>query len=307
MIKKTGAILFLLFIGGCMLMGENRGGNATVMGSLLPKEINGWTAEEEDKTFGPETIFDYIDGAGEVYRAFHFRALLARQYVKESSPDIIADIFDMGSSRNAYGVFTHDLEGEEPGIGQDSTYKGGLLTFWKGRFFVSLYAEEETEEAKTALLDLGKKVASSIEEEGERPQLLSLLPQKNLLKKRVRFFFNHLILNYHFFVADENILHIDASTDVVLGVYRENGETFTLLLVRYPDTEKALLAHKNFVSVYMPDAPEPGFIQTEDGTWTGISMKKDVIILVFNARIRAHAAEMIRSAEERIKGEAQGI
>ena len=47
------------------------------LGVLLPKEINGWSVTEEDRLFDPETIFDYINGAGEVYRAFNFKSLLA--------------------------------------------------------------------------------------------------------------------------------------------------------------------------------------------------------------------------------------
>ena len=49
----------------------------TDLGVLLPKEINGWSVTEEDRLFDPETIFDYINGAGEVYRAFNFKSLFS--------------------------------------------------------------------------------------------------------------------------------------------------------------------------------------------------------------------------------------
>lgn len=107
---------------------------------LLPMEIHGWKTAEEDREFNPETIFDYIDGAGEVYRAYNFEKLLSRHYFKKGQPEIFADVFDMGTPADAFGVFTHDLEGEDLGIGQGSTYNGGLLSFWKDRFFLSLYA-----------------------------------------------------------------------------------------------------------------------------------------------------------------------
>jgi len=256
-------------------MAESQENRLIELGSLIPREINGWTVP--------------------------FVALLARKYTREDGPAIIADIFDMESSRNAFGVFTHDLEGEETGIGQDSTYKGGLLTFWKGCFFVSIYAEEETEEAKKTLLDLGIRVSAAIKEEGERPQILSLLPQENLVQKRVRFFFNHLILNYHFFVADENILHIDTSTDAALGVYRDDDGTLTVILVRYADNGRAAQAYRSFVDGYMPDASERGLIQTEDGKWTGIEREGDTIILVFGAPGRGNVTEMILSVLHQIR------
>jgi len=36
----------------------------------LPAQVNGWTFEGEDRFFDDKTIFDYIDGEGEVYRAY---------------------------------------------------------------------------------------------------------------------------------------------------------------------------------------------------------------------------------------------
>ncbi|MCK7482265.1 MAG: hypothetical protein M0C28_37800 [Candidatus Moduliflexus flocculans] len=92
----------------------------------------------------PRPIFDYIDGAGEVYRSYNMRRLVARRFHKDGRPDIVVDAFDMGSAADAFGVFTHDLDGEDASIGQGSAYKAGLLSFWKDRYFLSVYAEEET-------------------------------------------------------------------------------------------------------------------------------------------------------------------
>ena len=50
--------------------------------------INGWEANEPDILYDPNTIFEYIDGAGEVYRAYNFQCLLARQFNKENEPKI---------------------------------------------------------------------------------------------------------------------------------------------------------------------------------------------------------------------------
>jgi len=265
----------------------------TILGSLLPKEINGWKAREKDKVFDPETIFDYIDGAGEIYRAYNFKKLLARNFSKQGKPGIIADLFDMESSRNAFGVFTHDLDGEDVGVGKGSTYKGGLLSFWKGRFFVSLYAEEETDETRDALLALGKKVAFSIKKEGEKPRIVSLFPQEHLFQDRIHYFFNHIILNYHFFVADENILLLGEQTEAALGIYRDNDEKYYLLLVRYPEAGKASVAYNSFINVYMPDALEPGIVQTEDLKWTAAKLKEDLLIIVFDVPTGSRVKEMI--------------
>ena len=270
------------------------------LGALLPGKVNGWEANESDKLYDSDSIFDYIDGAGEVYRSFNFRKLLARDYTRESQPKIIADLFDMGDAKNAFGVFTHDLEGTDMGIGQGSTYKGGLLSFWKGRFFVSLYAEEETEESKKALLSLGREVAAAIKQEGERPVLLSYFPQQGLKEKKTRFFYDHMILNYHFFVADGNILHLGQKTEAALAEYEKGSEKYRVLLVQYHAEEDARKAEKSFIQSYMPEARDAGILQTENGRWTSVRNKEQWLIVVFDALSESDADGMIDQIEKQI-------
>ena len=123
--------------------------------SYIPTAAGPWLSEA-DQVFDAETIFDYIDGAGEVYRSYNMKLLVARRFHKDGKPDIVVDAFDMGSSEDAFGVFTHDLDGEDAAVGQGSTYKAGLLSFWKDRYFLSVYAEEETAETKGLVLELGR-------------------------------------------------------------------------------------------------------------------------------------------------------
>lgn len=270
------------------------------LGDLLPQEINGWQATAKDEIYDPQTIFDYIDGAGEVYRSYNFKQLLARRFTKEGKPDIVADLFDMETSKDAFGVFTHDLEGEDARIGQGSTYNGGLLSFWKDRFFVSLYSEEETEDTRKALFALGEKVASSIKKEGKEPDIVSLLPSENLVERSAHYFHNHLILNYHFYVSDENILLLDQQTEAALGIYREDDEKSYILVVHYPEGKKASQAYKSFMQSYMPDATELGLVQTEDLKWTAANLHQDFVIIIFNAPSRFFAMGTVEKVEKRI-------
>lgn len=299
--KVVWIIVFLIFQAGVFLRGFGLRSEEYRPADLLPQEISGWKAKGEDKTYNPETIFDYIDGAGEVYRSYNFRKLFVRRYTKEGKPEIVVDLFDMGSSKDAFGIFTHDLEGEDAGIGQGSTYKGGLLSFWKDRFFVSLYSEEETEEAKEVLLALGREVASLIKTTGDKPEMISFFPLEKLDKRSLRYFHNHMILNYHFFVADENILLLDQKTEAALGTSREGDERVRLLVIRYPEAKKASDAYKNFMDVYMPDAQEKGFVQTEDMKWTAAKIKNEYLIVVFDALSEAYAKKLAGSVEKKIE------
>ncbi len=274
-------------------MCKNRKAEDIDLSGLMPHNVNEWRSKGADKIYTEEMIFDYIDGAGEIYRAYNYKKLQARNFIREGYPQIIADLFDMGEAKNAFGIFTHNLEGEKLGIGQDSLYSGGLLQFWKGRYFVSLFAEEETNESKAAVLALGQNIASLINEDGQLPSIIELLPEDNLEKNSIRYFYNHLILNYHFFLADDNILNLAENTDAVLGTYQTEDGKHWLLLVNYPNKENAVKAYNNFLNVYMPEAIEEGILQTEDAKWTAVKVKQNLLMIVFDVPSKGNAKEMM--------------
>ena len=177
---------------------------------------------------------------------------------------------------------------------------GGLLSFWKDRFFVSLYSEEETEEAKEALFSLASGIASSIKDEGKIPDIVSFFPPENPDRAKIRYFHSYIILNYHFFVADENILNLDQETDGALGLYNHNGERSYLLLVRYAGAEMAKKAFDSFLAVYMPDAGESGIVRTEDDRWTAARLNGDLLSVMFNAQSESQAMEILDKVEDNL-------
>jgi len=303
LVRDSGFIWFLIFlvVGGAAVMGQNKTMEKRDLPTYLPKDILGWTTAGEDQWFDPQTIFDYIDGGGEIYRAYNFQRLFVRRLKKAGQPDIIVDFFDMGSSRDAFGVFTQDLEGDDWGIGQGSTYKSGLLSFWRDRYFISLTAEAETPEAKQALTALGKHIAAAIEKNGAKPALLNFLPTGMASEKNVHYFHNHIILNYHFYVSEGNILKLDQTTEAILARMGEKGERSYLLVVGYADPKKASQAFASFTKIYMPDAAEPGLVQTEDKKWTAARVKDRYLTVVFSASTAAAGKGLLAEVEQKIK------
>jgi hypothetical protein len=265
---------------------------ARTLASFIPVAAGPWLSEA-DQVFDAESIFEYIDGAGEVYRAYNMKLLVARRFHKDGRPDIVVDAFDMGSPADAFGVFTHDLEGEDAGLGQGSTYKAGLLSFWKDRYFLSIYAEEETPETRDAVLELGREIAGAIPGRGDPPALLRLLPREGLEARKVRFFHGHALLNYHYFVAAENILLLGRETDAVLAPYGDKGGRSTLFVGAYRDGVAAAQAKESFRRAYLPDAADGGVVRTENGKWTAVRALGRFVAVVFDAASEAEAASRL--------------
>lgn len=281
-----------------MIMQKSHAEQLDVLSAALPSQIGIWTAEPKDRIYDTETIFSYIDGAGEVYRAYNMRSCLSRRYTSPNAPAIVLDIFDMGTSEDAFGVFTHDRDGRAVDVGQGALYRPGWLSFWKGRFFVSIYIEKETEAAKEAIGELSRVVASLIKDQGPKPGILLKLPPEGLQSRSIRYLHHHTLLNYHFYLADENILNLGQHTDAVLAVYQRSGKQARVLLVFYPNVEKAAEAHKNLLLHYLPEAKSTGAVLLEDGKWSATGLKNKFLTVVLEADTRPLAENLLREVLE---------
>lgn len=266
--------------------------------ATLPSQIEGWRAEPEDRLFDPETIFEYINGGGELYKAYNMRRCLSRSYTNPDGPTIVLDIFDMGSSGDAFGVFTHEQEGEPLEVGQGGLYRSGWLRFWKGRFFVSIYSEMETAAAEKAVRELATAVALLITDQGPKPRVVSRLPVEGLRPRSVRYLHHQTVLNYHFYLADENILNLGPRTDAVLASYQLGQETAYLLLVVYPDAAKAEKALQGFIRHYLPEAESTGLALLENGKWSAARIEGKLLMIVLDSDSRRLAKGLLEKVKK---------
>ena len=286
----AAALIILTAGGGGLPMGDVQNADAARISALIPREARGWKADGADQVFNRETIFEYNDGAGEVYRAFGMKLLVNRSFRKEGRADIIVDIFDMGTSADAFGVFAHDLEGEDWRLGQGSLYKGGLLQFWRGRYFAALFAESENEETKAALADLGKAIAAAAGPDGPPPDLVGMIPE-DYRGGQVRYFHDPQILNYHFFIARENILMLGPDAAGVLATVGPKDGKRAFLLVRYQSETAAAGAAADFIVEYLPETLTPetrsersdGLIRQKDGRLAVVGRTGNHVFVIFGA------------------------
>ena len=132
----------------------------------LPAQVLGWQKSTKGAVYNAKNLFKYINGGAELYISYEFKELAALTYLKKGDAEIKVDVFDMGSSASAYGVFSHSKEGVDRFVRADveSEYASGLLTFWKGRYYISILAYPETDQKRDVVQKLGRFIADLIEE-----------------------------------------------------------------------------------------------------------------------------------------------
>ena len=270
------------------------------LGKALPQEVSGWQKSRDDQVFNREDIFDYLDGAGELYLAFDFKFIFVREYAKPDAPAIVVEIYQMSSSADAYGIFTQDTDGQPVRVGQEALYGAGLLRFWKDDIFVRVMADRETPEAREVILKLGGVIDTAVPGAGPKPEILGRLPVEGLEPPTARFFHTVISLNSFYFMSNVNILNLSPETQVVMARYDTERARGTLILVEYPSEEKAYSAYGRFIEMYLLQrfAPEKKFppVELENKKYAGAVRAGRFLAIAVEADDKATAEDLLKRA-----------
>ncbi len=301
-IQTVFVIIAFVFAAAGVVTGEERGKMDPQVS--LPSEIAGWKWDVKELKYNSRTVFEYMDGSAELYLAYGFQNLTVRRFEKPNQPPITLELYEMASSEDAYGVFSFERQDEPVGIGQGSEFGGGMLRFWKGKYFVSIYAEGEGTEVEPTILNMGRATSNSIPLTGSEPKLVDFLPGKDdgLVDKSVRYIRSHVLLNQRFFISHQNILNLGQKTEAVLAQYVRDKQKTHLLLIRYPSSREAESAYLSFMKTYMPDAIGKDRLKTEDSKWTFVRQRREFILAVFGSPTVADAETLLTAVEEKLPG-----
>jgi hypothetical protein len=237
---------------------------------LLPEKVGEWRATSEMESYDTETIYGYIDGHAEVYMAYGFQRCLSRRYRGPSGEaEIVVDVFEMASSDDAFGVFTHDLDGEPATIGHDGLYRYGWLSFWKGHWFVSVYAADETDASRSGVFELGRAVAGRIEDEADRPALVRRLPDDGLDRRSVRFLRSEQILRTHLYLGEDPIFGLGPDTAAVLARFKRDGWSAHAAVVEFPAEDGAVASMSMFADRFLGGSRAGEPVEDRAGRWYG--------------------------------------
>ena len=288
-------IVFLIIIGI-----KNMNQVTSDLLSKLPEKIGVWGVSAPDQIFDQQTLYEYIDGGAELYLSYGLKKAYNRTFSAPGQPDLIIDIFEMGTSENAFGVFSQSREVIDTTFGQGSQYTAGLLQFWKDRYYVSILASPETEESRAAVFELANKVESLIKKNGKLPPILKYLPQDSLIEASVRYFRHYIWLNSHYFISNENIFFIDKNSEAVLAKYSVRESLPVLLLVFYKDPSVAEKAKINFATQYLQTKEGEEIVLHENQKWVGYHVENNFFVAIFNGSNREDVLFLLNAVEKKI-------
>lgn len=263
------------------------------LNNLLPADPKGWISLVPPKKYTAETLYEYINGGAELYISYGMQSVISKHYTKDGFGEIRVEIFDMSKSENAFGVFTHTRTKNEQIFGQGSQYFTGAQIFWKGRYFISIIADDENEEIKTTIAELSKEIDKRISENGPIPEIIRLLPTENRVKDGYIYFHHYIWLNSFYFLSNENIFQIDQKSHAAISKYKVDDTTLYLLIIQFENRIKAEKAGLTFREEFMDNQTKDPIIQIEDNSWLSGKIYENYFVGVFNSKTKESAGYLI--------------
>jgi len=213
--KQTEFILLTALLS--ILIWTNALSKEISIESLLPRKLpEGWRQVGSPQVYNQKNLFNRINGQAELFFKYGFQKSVFALYQNSSNSkdQIEVDFYDMGNALQAFGIFSRfRSEDRLAGVGLESYLEDTSLLFYKGRYFVMLYA---TEADPSLLKRMAMTISSSIAESTPAPKEIDYFPKGGLKPGSIEYHPEGL-LGYQFFKRGFQGVYLQKNQDKVQG------------------------------------------------------------------------------------------
>ena len=234
--------LFLLISGFALgtppAATPQRAGDPALL-ALVPK-IDGWTATEKPRTFFPDTLYEYIDGAAESYIGYDFRELAVAEFAQGGSQATLTlEIYDMGGALNAFGIYSAERfpDNRAVDVGTHGYIEGEVLNFVAGTVYVKLLCFNGGDATASILETFARKVASGAGPKGSLPALFSVFPKDGLVPNSEKY-------------IRRNVMGFDFLSNGYMVAYKDGGAEFEGFIIEPDPSPEAAAPLKRLLDFF---------------------------------------------------------
>ncbi len=198
--------LLWVFMGFCLFPPTA----ASQASSSLFPEMPGWKKPDAIQVFTPDNLYDYINGAADLYLTYDFKELQVVEYVRDDKASVIIEIYRHGSPTNAFGIYSQErlTNADFLDIGSQGYYEEKVLNFFSGTSYVKISSSNTAKDDRDILVQFAKSTAEKLGGEKGFPSLLEAFPEERKIKNAEKFIGKNF-LGYSFFpsafIADYQI------------------------------------------------------------------------------------------------------
>jgi len=189
-------------------------------------EINNLQKNGEIEIYNPDDLYNYINGAADLYLNYNFVELKLQRYKGNAEQSLTIEIYRHSNNLTAFGIYSSERpsEGNWVDIGAQGYYEGEILNFYKGQYYIKIMAYK-IENAEDFLKNTAKIVDENLEGENELPILLKSFPEKGKIEHSEKY-------------IHKNFLGYESLSGAFTADYIIDGENFTMFLIQKNSNKK---------------------------------------------------------------------
>lgn len=270
---------------------------------LLPTPgfAEGWVIKEKIDIYTEKDLYKYINGEAELYYPYGFKTLATAVYARADNPElgIVADIYEMGSSIDAFGIYSRyrDPDEESVPIGTEGFVNESQLLFAKNRYYVRLSPSGTVTMEKSIFLTCAQSIAKNIPDDPSLRKVLDVIRIPEIVPKTETYIAQG-ILGYAFFkkglVADARL---DGNTIRIFLVFEDSSQSSDRVFNEY----KAYLEKSRADFSVSTDSNTPTIV-ARDPLYKGLVLVRAGSFLIGAARLTdpPRAFPIIKKLQSRI-------
>jgi hypothetical protein len=196
---------------------------------------------QKARSFRPEDLWQFIDGAADRYLAYGFEEVAASEFVQEGTGcRVLIDIYRMKDPLNAYGIYAQERSPDYQflKVGNEGYSTGNTLNFWAGPYYVKITTFERNDAVMREISELARVMAAKVTAPGAEPVEIGHLPKTNQLPHTMAY-------------IPRDVLGQSYLVHGFEAKYRADGRDYRMILVvlESPDAaQRAMARYRQFLS-----------------------------------------------------------
>lgn len=235
------------------------------------RAASGWKRVRPAQAFGPDNLWESIDGGAEAYLAFGFQELVAIACADPAFPvEATVEVYRMGDTLNAFGIYAQERNpaANFVSIGNEGYTAPNIVNFWNGPYYVKLTATKTNDRIAASLLKLAADINARIGPPAPLPDGVVALPSRDQVVHSARY-------------LPRDILGQSYLVNGFEAQYRIAGKVCRLVTMRFDSSGDAVDAfgrYKKFLS--SSGRPSRGIASAGDAGFVGSDSFNGSIVAV---------------------------
>jgi hypothetical protein len=154
------------------------------------KPVAGWKRTKVPQVFGPDNLWESIDGGAETYLTFGFQELVSVTCAEaDLGVEATIEVYRMADSLNAFGIYAQERNPDATFIatGAEGYAAPNIVNFWNDAYYVKLSATKTNDRIAASLVGLANQVSRRIGPPSAAPATSLAFPARDQVAHSVKY------------------------------------------------------------------------------------------------------------------------